>query len=65
MISRPAFENHRDGQRDEEKPSEKYQHEVQLERRVNLADVRKRQRPGEKYRRTLEQSPAEHDLRGR
>src|ERR1700693_6055996 len=63
-ISRATVEYHGDGQRDKEEAAEEHQHKVQIERRINLADVRKRQRPGEKYRRALQQPPTEHDFSG-
>jgi len=50
--------------REKEKRAEKHQHEVQIKRRINLTDVGERQRPGEKYRRALQQAPAEHDFSG-
>src|SRR5260370_40375440 len=58
------MEDHGDGQRNKENHPVEHQHQVQIERRINLADVRERERPGEKYRRALKQAPAEHDFSG-
>src|SRR6266403_952921 len=61
-ISRTTFENHGNSQRAKEKRAKENQHKVQVERRINLANIGKQQRPGKKYPRALEQPPPEHDL---
>ena len=65
VPARAPVENHGDGQSDKENHAEYDQHEIHIERRINLADVGKCQRPGKKYPSALQESAAKHHLGGR
>jgi hypothetical protein len=63
-IAGAALEDHREKQHAEEDHAEENQHQVDIERRINLADVREGQRAEEKDGGAQHQPAAEHDFGG-
>src|SRR5260370_41263215 len=63
-IPRAAVEDDSQRQREEKYQAEEHQYPVELERRIDLADVGKRQRPGKKYGGAPQPPGTGKDLRG-
>src|SRR6202012_1445912 len=61
-VARALLQNDRKKKSGEENHTKKDQHQVDIERREDLADVRECQRAEQENRRTKNEAPTEHDL---